>query len=303
MNKTHRLIVLAAVFGVLAAACAGRGAQSLGRVPPDPEETTATPRPEETEPSGGTLALEVWFARHFSITGEGGQELGGTGLFVSERSQERTPAVARAAMTALLEGPTAQEEEVGVFSAIPPGTRLLDLTIEEGIATVDLSEEFGTGGGTAGETMQLAQVIYTLTQFPTVEGILLEIEGERVTEYGGHGIILDEPQKRGDYADLLPPVLVQSPVVGARVTSPLAISGTANVFEATVSIRLVDAEGREIVRTFTTATCGTGCRGEYSESVRFDVPAEQVGAIEVFEASAIDGSPNALVRIPVVLVP
>ncbi|MGH2529284.1 MAG: Gmad2 immunoglobulin-like domain-containing protein [Actinomycetota bacterium] len=44
----------------------------------------------------------------------------------------------------------------------------------------------------------------------------------------------------------------------------------ADVFEAAVSIGFLDAAGNEIVRTFTTATCGTGCRGTFSKAVRFD---------------------------------
>jgi hypothetical protein len=81
------------------------------------------------------------------------------------------------------------------------------------------------------------------------------------------------------------------------------VQGTANVFEATVSLRILDSGGREIARTFTTATCGTGCRGRYSKSVRFSVSSEQPGTIEVFEESAEDGRPINVVTIPVMLRP
>jgi hypothetical protein len=81
------------------------------------------------------------------------------------------------------------------------------------------------------------------------------------------------------------------------------VSGTADVFEATVSLRILDANGREITRTFTNATCGTGCRGTFSVSIPYSVGSFQDGTIEVFEASARDGSPLHLVRIPVILTP
>lgn len=98
-------------------------------------------------------------------------------------------------------------------------------------------------------------------------------------------------------------ITLESPVAGATVTSPVTISGTADVFEATVSIRILDAEGNEIAKTFTTATCGTGCRGDYRESVAFHVDAEQAGTIEVFEESAEDGSVINMVSVLVTLVP
>ena len=56
-------------------------------------------------------------------------------------------------------------------SAIPAGTRLLGLSIAGQIATVDLSSEFESGGGATSVLGRLAQVVYTLTQFPTVTSV------------------------------------------------------------------------------------------------------------------------------------
>ena len=63
------------------------------------------------------------------------------------------------------------------------------------------------------------------------------------------------------------------------------------------------AGGNEIAHTFTQATCGTGCRGDYSTAVSYDVGSEQQGTIEVFETSAKDGSRINVVDIPVTLSP
>lgn len=100
-----------------------------------------------------------------------------------------------------------------------------------------------------------------------------------------------------------PPIVVRTPVEGDEIVSPVTIAGTADVFEATVSIRVLDESGDELASTFTTATCGTGCRGTYSAEVSFFVERRQDGTIEVFESSAEDGSQINLVSIPVVLVP
>jgi len=99
-----------------------------------------------------------------------------------------------------------------------------------------------------------------------------------------------------------PAIVVTSPRPGDEVSSPLTIRGNADVFEATVSISILDAAGNEIVRTFTTATCGTGCRGTFSKAVRFEVTETQSGIVRVYESSAEDGTPINVVDIPVTLV-
>ena len=101
----------------------------------------------------------------------------------------------------------------------------------------------------------------------------------------------------------LPPITVETPFRGQEVVSPMVVSGTANVFEATVSMELLDESGDVIVDKFTTATCGTGCRGDYSTRLRFDVGESKPATLQVFESSAEDGSPLHTVSIPVVLIP
>lgn len=98
-------------------------------------------------------------------------------------------------------------------------------------------------------------------------------------------------------------IVVGTPQPGDEVVSPVTIAGTADVFEATVSIVILDASGQELAATFATATCGTGCRGRYSAEVSFFTETRQSGTIAVFESSAEDGSPRNLVTIPVLLVP
>jgi len=100
-----------------------------------------------------------------------------------------------------------------------------------------------------------------------------------------------------------PPILVSEPSPGDRFASGDAVAGTADVFEATVSIRLLDEDGDELVETFATATCGSGCRGDYSKRIRFQIDREQPGTLVLFEVSAEDGSETNKVTIPVVLVP
>ena len=99
------------------------------------------------------------------------------------------------------------------------------------------------------------------------------------------------------------PIVVRTPQPGNEVISPVTIAGTADVFEGTVSVVILDASGQTLAATFTTATCGGGCRGPFSTALSFFTEARQAGTIEVFESSAEDGSPLNLVSIPVTLVP
>jgi hypothetical protein len=227
----------------------------------------------------------------------------GDRLFVASRTIPGTPAVGRAAMEELLARPDEFESNAGVATAIPPGIELRDLTISDGVATVDLSEGFGTGSGSTGELLSVAQVVYTLTQFPTIDGVLFEIEGEPLKRTPGHGLLLSGPQTRRDWQDQLPSILVTEPAMGDRVSSPVTVEGTADVFEATLQMRLLDVDGNRLAHAFTTATCGTGCRGDFSHDLEFEVDREQHGTLEVWWDSPEDGSRKDVVRIAVTLVP
>jgi hypothetical protein len=101
----------------------------------------------------------------------------------------------------------------------------------------------------------------------------------------------------------LAPIAVATPTRDAEVASPVTVAGTADVFEGTVQVWIVDATGNRIADTFTTATCGNGCRGDFAVDVAFSVGAAQPGTIVVFSESPEDGSKMHTVRIPVTLLP
>ena len=297
-------VILAALLGVIAASCAaGQGAESAGPVPTaEPggdvagttagSEATGTPGSGGSSTSSGSASLvryQVWFTRDES-------------LFMVARAQKATPRIGTAALEALLAGPDPHEQAAAVGSQIPAGTQLLGLSVDNGVATVDLTSEFESGGGSTSMNMRIAQVVYTLTQFPTVKGVLFELDGRRVDVLGGEGVIVDQPVTRKDFKTLLPAILVENPQIGARVRNPVQVSGSANVFEANVTVEVVDASGKVVGSTFTTATCGTGCRGTLSVTVPYEVASSTRGLIIVHDDDAAGtGTPPHEVRIPVVL--
>jgi germination protein M len=286
---TPVLPALVAALAALAVAAAGCGADGEGMSsPPEAGETgTAANENATTEPAP-PRRYRVWFAREdalapVSIDGEARED------------------VAAAALELLLAGPPTGE---GLDTAIPAGTRLLGIDLDGGLATVDLSAEFESGGGSRSMFVRLAQVVFTVTEFETIERVRFRLDGRPVEVFSAEGIVLDDPVGRKDYEELLPAILVESPTPGEAVSSPVTVSGSANVFEANVTVRVLGADGRELAHTFTTATCGTGCRGGFSVAVAFEVGKAEPGTIVVHDDDAAGtGRPLHEVRIPVRLAP
>lgn len=250
-----------------------------------PTEPPAAASPTEVD----ELTLNVYFIRDEHLT-------------VGHRVIPHTLAVGTAAMEALLAGPSAYEADLGFTSEIPEGSELLGLEIENAIATVNLSAEFESGGGSFSMSGRLAQVIYTLTQFPTVDEVEFLLEGEPVDVFSGEGIVIDGPAGRG-FEHLLPAIFVESIAAGDSVSSPVTIAGTANTFEATFMVRIVTDSGEMLTEQVVTATSGSGTRGTYEATIPFEVTAETPGKLVVFEYSARDGTPINVVEIPVTLGP
>ena len=154
-----------------------------------------------------------------------------------------------------------------------------DLVIANGVATV-------TGVGTVSHE-RAAEIVATLTQFPTVQAV--ELDGKRLT--------------RLDIEDVTPAILVESPLPGARVAGPLRVTGTANTFEATLQLEVLDRDGNTLTSTFATATSGSGTRGTFDVQIGFDTAGEQPGTLYAYENSAEDGRHINEVRIPLTLLP
>ncbi|MBU0476896.1 tryptophan-rich sensory protein [Patescibacteria group bacterium] len=95
-----------------------------------------------------------------------------------ERQVPKTLAVAKAATEALLRGATQEEIYQGFVSNINSGVRIQKLTIEDGVAKADFDEqlEFQVGGSCRVAAI-MAQITETLKQFPTVDSVIISING------------------------------------------------------------------------------------------------------------------------------
>jgi hypothetical protein len=181
------------------------------------------------------------------------------------------------------------------LTAIPTGTELLGIEDRGGTTVVDVSSAFGRSG----DPLRVAQVVYTATPDDEAAAVEILVEGEPLTDLPGE-------HTRAEFEDRLAPVVVESPTGLVPVTSPIVVTGTANTFEANVVIRVVGDLGQELASTFATATCGSGCRGDFEASVEVSVPAEQSVMLIVGEEDAsggTEGRPPYTVEIPLLVRP
>ena len=210
------------------------------------------PQPTEAEPVAQGREVELWFIRDrpsFTLEPE------------MHRLPAPTQAVAREALELLV---TSTPQDPALASAIPHGTKILDVSLTNEMLTVDVqfpSEGLHMGAGY--ESALFSQIIHTGAQFETVRRVLILEEGR--TPETPHGVILDEPRKPDEYE--ISPVVIMEPRHGETVDAgSVTVSGTANVYEANVVLRLIDPDGTTVEKTFTTATCGTGCRGTWEHT-------------------------------------
>jgi Sporulation and spore germination/Immunoglobulin-like domain of bacterial spore germination len=273
-----RGLVLCFVLAVLAAGCGkddqpgetGSATAAVATTVTD-AGTTTTEEPTTTAPAEEFgRVYQAWFVSD-------GQ------LALTWAQGEPTVGVLTEAMLLLLQGPASGDTE----TAIPAGTELVNLGLKGGTATVDLSGEFA-----AADELAIAQVVFTATQFGTVGRVKLLVEGEPLAA-------APTPKRRKNFADLLPPIVVETPSGLQPVESTFTVAGTSNVFEANVTILVLDEDGNELFRDFTTATCGTGCRGRYKSTITVDFGDAESGTLVVQDDDADgDGEPSYKVEIP-----
>ena len=229
------------------------------------------------------------------------------------RTVPKSPDTATAAMNALLAGPSAKERTAlpPIKTLIPAGSKLLEIEISGGLATVDLSAEFASTSpddawddGIFSLRGRLAQVVYTMTQFATVDRVTFKLEGKPVTVFSSEEIVLDKPVTRATYRDrYLPLIFVDRPAWGAALENPGQVTGLANVFEGQFRIAVLDRNDKVVVDAPVLASCGTGCWGEFDVILRYSVSGSQWGTLRVWDISQYSGKPAAVREYPVYLRP
>ena len=262
--------VVAAVLAALAAAgfalagCGGDGASTQTTLPITTDVTTGISTTVTTAPAS-TIALRVYFLREGKVA-------------VARRTVPETQAIAGAALSVLGAGPNGDERSIGLRTDLPAGATFTGLRVMDGVAGVIPPEGLSRAAQ--------AQIVYTLTQFPTVQAV--EIDGQELT--------------RSDFEAETPQILVESPTPFETISSPVRIRGTANTFEATFIVELnLHAAGQRAFHQFVTATSGSGTRGTFDVTIPFTVRGSGPVTLIAYEESAEDGRPLHRVEIPLTL--
>lgn len=103
------------------------------------------------------------------------------------------------ALKSLFTGTTAEEGKK-YRSLIPPGTKLLSATVRDDIAYINVSENFEFNRyGIEGYLAELAQVVYTATEFPTVTAVQFLVEGQKKNYLGSDGVWIGSPLSRESF--------------------------------------------------------------------------------------------------------
>ena len=182
-TRHHRTRFLSALCAVLSAAAL----------------LAAFPSAEDVSADDGTITLNVYFGKE----GLGERDAACSEVAPVVRQVPMTQRVAGAALQELFRGPTPEERQQGYRSWFSDRTRaiLKEVRIANGTAYLDLYDlrQIIPGATTScGSAEFFSQVEATLKQFPTVDRVVLAIEGQPRLFYEWMNMECDETN---DYCD------------------------------------------------------------------------------------------------------
>ena len=95
-------------------------------------------------------------------------------------------------VNSLIKGPKPEEKRRGVYTEVPSGAEVINITEHSDKVIVNLNSAFVTGGGTDSLYKRLYQLIKTV-KLNTNLPVYLYIDGQRADVVGGEGIMLTQP--------------------------------------------------------------------------------------------------------------
>jgi hypothetical protein len=240
----------------------GPTSSDSGAPSPSPSASESASTSPSSPPGGTAHAVPAYYVRVFE---------GHARLYREFHRVVTTDAgVVAASLATMLAAPA----DPDYASLWPVGTTVTALT-RTGAGGKDLTVVL-SAAPTGFADVAVQQVVYTVTAAdPDVAAVTVTYPGG---SSGAVGRVVDW--------QILAPVWVLAPVDGAHASSPLKLSGTASVFEATVSWQVARADGTVAASGAAMATIGAPGRGAWSVSVPLPPGTYTVTA---WEASAQDG--------------
>lgn len=142
----------------------------------------------------------------------------GNYLMEEQRTAPKTESLARETVIQWLKGPAGNDNTL--LASVPVTTQLLDISLKEGVATVDLSNEFLQPNPSVSQEVALYGLVNTLTQYSTINQVKIWIEGKTLSKYGSIDattlVNKDGLVKEGSFTTQLNP----TPNTGSGVTGP-----------------------------------------------------------------------------------
>lgn len=96
------------------------------------------------------------------------------------------------AISRLMEGPSMREQQKGVYSEIPSGTKVISVVETGQKAIINLTSDFENGGGTDGLYKRLYQLVKTANMNTEVP-VYLYINNKQADVIGGDGLMIKQP--------------------------------------------------------------------------------------------------------------
>ncbi len=109
----------------------------------------------------------------------------------------------RTVLRELLRGPTKDEVDAGLHSALPEPNAVNRISDTAGTASVDLARAFSTLPSTE-QLLALAQLVFTLTARPGIGQVRFTLRGESTEVPLANGSLVSTPVSRDDYAAVAP---------------------------------------------------------------------------------------------------
>lgn len=169
---------------------AQRVVEPEGREPVKKEKPEVKPGPGETRPITGPVIEEVkvYFVRHDARDD-------GLRLVPVSRKVD-TKNLLEQTLRELARGPTASEKGRGLLTAVPPDLRVRSVKVRNRIAEVDFNGAIEEGAAGSILINRVDQIVYTLTEFPGVDGVLIKVNGTRRNTLGADGLSIGAPRDR-----------------------------------------------------------------------------------------------------------
>lgn len=97
------------------------------------------------------------------------------------RATEQSKAPMSQSIQLLINGLIAEEVEIGLLNLVPAGSQLLSAHIDSGVAYLNFNDQFRYNPlGSEGVVAQLTQIIYSVTEFSTINQVQILINGKKI---------------------------------------------------------------------------------------------------------------------------